>query len=404
MVNNIEISKKYKINSALESIAVFFVCLAVIILSSAAANPYNPLSGEILKFFLLLTSRISVFIATSCLLFCRINIGIKIILPIFFYLMCLINVYENNPIYPVGSLYCALFVNILVLKKKQFYFLFKLYRRYIIIMSLLGIIGYLSFLFALPIPFRIVDYYEPSEAVNYIDYGFCYIYSLRFFWLRLCGLFPEPGVYGVVIALLLCSDELNMKKISNIVLFIAGCLTFSIAFATLIIVYFLLKNIKNIKKIICLFISFVIIILFLYYLDNPVFNQGILRRLEFDNGKINADNRIDSKGNSFFYNNFLQNKQLFFGYGGGFAKTISGGSSYKMMMMDYGILGFFILNGLFVLIAVKQAGKDYRVYPFIICFFTLLYKSTIIISGINLVLLLGGIEYIKNNHRKKYHL
>ena len=390
------------VNISLEKIIVFCIFFATIILGMAPSHADSTLSSPIIKFILLQTTRVMICISTFCFLFSKFNLSFKLLLPFSFYIISLINASEINPVYPIGILHCIMFCNILALNRKNLYFIFCLYRNYIVLMSALGIVAFLSFFLPIHLPYRIVEFYGTNKMANYIDFGFCYIYTINFFIFRLCGLFSEPGSFGTVIALFLCADELDFKKLSNKILLLAGFLTFSISFYIIMFIYYLAKNIYNIKRIIGLFIIFIICIIFFKCLDNPMINRLILLRLDFENGKINADNRIGEEGNRFFYNKFLEGDNIFCGYGGGYATKITIGSSFKMFMIDYGIFGFFFLNGLFFTIGFKQAGKNYYVYPFLVCLASLLYKSTLIIGSSNLIILLGGIEYIKKNYNFRY--
>ena len=96
-------------------------------------------------------------------------------------------------------------------------------------MSILGIIASFSFIFKLGLPYEIVPYYFGDEY--YINYYFAYLYwgGSEGVVFRLCGLFNEPGYFGTVSAILLINEKLHLKRISNLLLFIAGFFTFSAA-------------------------------------------------------------------------------------------------------------------------------------------------------------------------------
>ena len=50
----------------------------------------------------------------------------------------------------------------------------------------------------------------------------------------------NQGIFGTIIALILCSDKMNLKKKENIILLVAGIMTFSVAFCDYISIYCIL--------------------------------------------------------------------------------------------------------------------------------------------------------------------
>ena len=92
---------------------------------------------------------------------------------------------------------------------------------YIEVKKLLVISAWISILF------YVIDLFD--NLGTYRDYyvtSFVHIGS----FIRACGFFNEPGFYGTIIALFLVIDGINLKKLDNVIILIAGVLTFSAAF------------------------------------------------------------------------------------------------------------------------------------------------------------------------------
>ena len=59
---------------------------------------------------------------------------------------------------------------------------------------------------------------------------------------RLLGPYDEPGVIGTLAALILSADNFRLNSKSNLILIIAGILSFSLTFYILTVLYFFLKG------------------------------------------------------------------------------------------------------------------------------------------------------------------
>ena len=160
--------------------------------------------------------------------------------------------------------------------------IYRKYRLWIIVMSILGIIAYLSYSLNLGLPYKIVDFYSVGVEGLYIDYFFSVLLK-GVFDLRLCGLFNEPGFLGTIIALILIIEKCNLKKVGNVIMLIAGVLTFSFAFYVILIIYFLMRMLKRPLTVIAIFSIFAV---FMNYIQNIRFEnsqvQYIVNHFVFD--------------------------------------------------------------------------------------------------------------------------
>ena len=115
-----------------------------------------------------------------------------------------------------------------------------------------------------------VNYYIDNLG-TYRDYyvtSFVHIGS----FIRACGFFNEPGFYGTIIALFLVIDGINLKKLDNVIILIAGVLTFSAAFYILLIGYAILKLVIS-KPVLGVFALFIFIFV-IYFLNNLYYSYS----------------------------------------------------------------------------------------------------------------------------------
>lgn len=282
---------------------------------------------------------------------------------------------------------------------------FRFFKVFLVISSFLGIIAYFSYMFSLGIPYRIVPFYD-QISMSYVDYGFAYL-TTSFISSRLCGLFNEPGYLGTIVALCLIADNLNFKKIENIILLIAGFLSLSLAFFILIIFALLIKGLRDKKAAI-----FVVIAIIAVAVSLPVLvkmNEGVehlVERFTFEDGVWLGDNRADNVVDTAFEQMFKQNQNMLFGYGTGYTANIEkvGTSSYKGIILDYGLGGVIIIWGLLFISAyafIKPLTFRKKALLLLICFFLSIYQRPYVITINYFLVLFGGILYLEDSLKKQ---
>lgn len=287
------------------------------------------------------------------------------------------------------------------IKKRTFIY----FKNAFIIICIAGIICYLSYDLNLFLPYKVVNYYNNNAIVeNYIDYKFIFLYraSSSISLVRLCGICNEPGYFGTICALILCASSLNLKKKSNIIILIAGFLTFSLAFIITLVIYLLLKYLKDVRTIILtvLLTCFYLFLLPNIYTGNPTIDRFIQRMTITDEG-LAGDNRTTDEL-EYVFNDVVKNKPLF-GYGEGYLKTqnLKGGvSSYKTYIIQYGFVGCILLWGSLLLAALYK-NKNYLSIIYIIVFFINIYQRPNIMTLQYQILLFGGLAFINAKLRAK---
>lgn len=274
------------------------------------------------------------------------------------------------------------------------------------IICIAGIICYLSYDLNLFLPYKTTDYYYNNNAIvaNYIDYKFIFLYqvSSSISLVRLCGICNEPGYFGTICALILCASSLDLRKKSNIIILIAGFLTFSLAFIITLVIYLLLKYLKDFRTVI---LTIILTCLYLFllpniYTGNPTVDR-LIRRMTITDEGLAGDNRSNDQLD-YIFESTIKDKALF-GYGDGYVKTQSlkdGVSSYKTYIIQYGFVGCILLWGSLLLAALYK-NKNYLFIIYIIAFFVNIYQRPNIMTLQYQILLFGGLAFINAKLRVK---
>ncbi len=302
-----------------------------------------------------------------------------------------------------GLLNFLLIIVFFLSSSKVQYKSFRFCKKIWFIFCVVGIICFIAYLISFPIPYSIRDYYfdlNNGISLKYIDYKVSFLYKEKSI-IRLCGICNEPGFFGTISALFLCSDRLNLKNRKNIIIFIAGCLTISLAFFILLVLYILIISIKN-KKIFC----FILLGIFTYIVILPNIKTGIdsidwvLKRIQISDGKLNGNNRSNGVVDLISIN--MLNSCPFFGFGGGYTSLFASNiSTYKIYLIDYGIVGFILMYGSLFLSAVYSYwNRNLKNMAYILVFFISVYQRPNIFNLPYMILLFGGLLYSNNNDKK----
>lgn len=324
----------------------------------------------------------------------KIYLTLAVLVPITYYLVTNLDVHGT-----ASWSYWALIrlTGFLLLSGETKRKVYELYRKFLVLMALIGVVIYLANLFSLPLPHREVEYYGLLEG-KYIDYYLGYLYA-NGGGVRLCGLFNEPGYLGTVLALVLCAEELDLKKPGNLLLLLAGVCTASLAFVLLLVAYFILINYKRPKWVIPL----LLLALFYFFVlpnitfQNPQIARFVNRFLIVD-GELAGDNRSNIYVEAAL-EEVLSGKHAWWGYGGGYSsEKFKAVSTYKTYLIDYGILGFALIYGLYFVAALLRTRWKERTIVFCLCFFLSVYQRPNIYAMLYFVVLFGGMGAI--HHRK----
>ncbi len=316
-----------------------------------------------------------------------------------YYILTIFHTYNNN-IQIVGFLNLILCIGYGISDDEIKLNSYKLFRKIWIVISLISVVCYISYVLKLPIPYTEVIYYNFDASESYISYFLTFIYKAGSS-LRLCGICNEPGGFGTITALLLCASKLNLKDKGNIIMLIAGICTFSLAFVLIILIYLVVKSFKNSKIRIALL---VLLALYIFVLPNIHFKNSninnLIGRLSIVyNGRL-LTARSNSELDSLVVETF--NKHPIFGFGKGYVRSFNftGIGTYKSYLVDFGFGGCILFWGLLFLSVIIQKNKSLDLIAFIIVFFASIYQRTDVMNLPYILLLYGGVQYINYNDNK----
>lgn len=382
----------------------FFVSMFISVW--AVRTPHSMLGSDMLRFFL--SGIFYVLLLFECIETLlvyqkgRINVLLLIIalFPVLYWIYIHVWSYEMESFAITSPIIAFVFAlqNDIVKSK-----VFSMYKKMIVITSLIGIVCYCSYVLKLGVPYSIAPYYDGRPYQNYVNFfniSFLYINSTS---IRVCGIFNEPGWLGTTIGLLLCYDEFNLKKKSNWILLVAGLLTYSLAFVVIVALGFIVRNVKKVKMWIPLaaMLIFIIVLLPRVNTNNQQLNK-LISRIEFSSSGMKGDNRSSKSVDDLLYNT-LNSSKCFFGYGDGYAEYYNGINEKKQILtikteiINLGILGTLLLYVLPACFLIQLSIGCKKGLIFILCFWISLYQRPWLYIVSNYMLLLSTLAYLKTN-------
>ena len=247
-------------------------------------------------------------------------------------------------------------------------------------------------------PFLISEYYTDESFASYASYYVSNILVLslnNYDFSRLCGLYNEPGLLGTVCALLLSADSFKHKR-ASIVLLIAGILTFSAAFWLLLVLFFAMRTLFY-GSIRTKIVSACFLLVF-FYLVNQSYDNVILEnffnRFRLEDGKLNGDDRMNSSLQMYWNATLKDTHKLLWGYGS-YIK-VEGSSSIVSLIVKHGIIGTIAFMLPLLIASFKQTNKSIEALIYVLMFMISIYQRPQVFNAMYFVMLIGGIEYIKN--------
>ena len=277
---------------------------------------------------------------------------------------------------------------------------FKYFKYILLITSFVGVICFISYNLKFGIPYEIV---LRDDGVFWIDYKLCYFISgYANSIVRFCGIFNEPGWFGTVAAFYLCTDNLDLKKKDNLLLFIACLLTLSLAFIILIYIYYILANISDWKKWIWLILLLAFYLLVLSNIKTGnIYIDNVIARLVISDGRLVGDNRTGPLFDA-VWNRTISSGRILVGYGAGYAEYIGTGrgeglSSIKSYIVNFGIIGTLIIFAPILNASLTYARllKNKRMMLYIFITFISQYQRPYLFSVPYLYVYACGLSYIK---------
>lgn len=290
-------------------------------------------------------------------------------------------------------------------------FLFSVYHKfwtiYVVTLSL-SLLCVLLLAIDVSLPSQIIQPLNELKRFSYIAYPFLVIPfgedSRRF-----CSVFDEPGVVGTFSFLFLLIEQVNLKRIGNIIILIAGILSFSLFFylGLGLYMFFRMVTIKGqIKqKVVIIVLS---LLAFGVVLTNETTQEMIVSRVEWDeeSGSISGDDRAHGDLKEYVagmrwtdaYLWGVQNKNIIDSYGSsasiqnailkyGFVVVALFFIFYALYSLKYLKLRlhwFFFMGVLFILIYNRPTMFDIsRLFLYSMTLFSLFYEGIPVVNKRN---------------------
>lgn len=367
--------------------AVTFVWLAF------ASNEYSPLFANAVNILRYITIPLG-------LLYLLRNKNINynniiLLIPLIFYFMMLVvNTYGG---YKGSYLHELISIGIfLLMSKKEKKQTFKYFYYIVLVSCSISIILYIVYMLGLKSIFKTVGFYNDGVLSSYYKQFFVFaIMDGGFSIPRLCGIFNEPGGLGTVCALLFAAVYKKTGNIQKIILLLSLVFSFSLGGYVLVSVYFLLLSIIEKRwKLICFAVLLVILFFVLPHIDfhNEFLNE-VFARFKITNFELAGNNRTSELFDAEFLN-FIKSSDVFLGKGATYGLDL-GSSSYKNLVLQFGILGtglFFVL-WLFIAFYCGQNNK-YCIILLIVFIISLYQRPVALTNSYGYVVLFGSFSWL----------
>lgn len=214
----------------------------------------------------------------------------------------------------------------------------------------------------------------------------------NFDFLRFYGPFNEPGVVGTLAALLLCTQKFNFKDWRTWVILVSGILSMSLFFFGLVVCYgfvylvFIKRRFLVALMFVGLFAGF-----YMQTKDDPILYNTLWQRFEWDEAEhqFKGDNRKNEAVDSFYEE--LKTKPSFW-LGSSkteverFWRLVEETSSYKVIVLNSGMIFLILYLLFFVFIARKYANNNLMLALFVLVLLSNTYQRPDIYSELMLFL------------------
>lgn len=230
----------------------------------------------------------------------------------------------------------------------------------------ISIIIYIIILLGIPIYSYQVPINDPYYSWGFRNCIFLILPMTSLPFYRFQSIFLEPGHVGMISALVLYVIKYNIKSWQGFTLLLSSLLSMSLAAYVLLLlgiaIYkFSFRNlVRNVLLLLILLVTGTIIS---NHFPDSFFSQALLVRFEYDEDKgFKGNNRTSEDFDYYYENKFYNTKNILLGVGSDISKVSGdgGNSSYKVFIVQYGILGFIILSLFFVSIAFYSKSSFIR--------------------------------------------
>lgn len=187
---------------------------------------------------------------------------------------------------------------------------------------------------------NIIEPLNELKGYKYYQYPLLVIPTASSLLMRFHGLFDEPGVVGTIGGLILCIEKFSLKKWSNIIILLAGLISFSFYFYILF-AFVIIYNSSGKYRLYAIF--FIALLYFATYTNSTLYNLIWYRfNINPETNTLVGMNRGEEHVKEILESN-LFSTNFFFGYGYKAAEEYMDGASIYLTMFREGVL-FVVLN------------------------------------------------------------
>lgn len=310
---------------------------------------------------------------------------------------------ENGNIFGL-LLPIILFIPFLYVKKEIWVKIFECYAKIFAILIFFSIIEYILIYF-----FHISIHYTPIDASPFNDHSeFGTLFYKKFHFLvveemsyfiefpRFSGYFDEPGVVGTIAMVLLYTNKYNLKKSYNVIIFIAGILSFSFFFYLATLIYIMFFSSMKVK----IYSSVIIILLIALMWSNEFIQIKIINRfLTFFSKGEDAGLSMRLNDNLKYVYDNISFLDLFLGTSD---KKIPFSTTYKYLVAVCGILPLTILSILVFIKAYNLLYLSKELYIYILIYILVLAQRPFITTSIYVFLIIVPMYVLYFSKKKTY--
>ena len=223
---------------------------------------------------------------------------------------------------------------------------------------------------------------------------------------RFSAIYDEPGRVGTMVALLLAATKFQLNTWKSKILLISGILSFSLAFFSLMFVFYLVK--KPIKSFLILLI-FIMSIMYMSQnsIDSPFIEKYIVERISL---AVSDPEAVNNRVNDEFttaYINFLNSGNIMIGNGkNAYLLLKAGVSTYKTLFYDYGLIGCLLIFLIYLFLTVffvNTLNQFISIIPFLFVFTANIFQRPDVFTLNFFIIFIGALLYNQNIQRKIYY-
>ena len=302
-------------------------------------------------------------------------------------------------------LYYLVFLQILFFDSEVYFDGYLVLKKLMVIVCVASLIVWLIHLMGFHLPYYGMSPEWRTENLkdNYHIYGLCISLYRGTHLLgggleRVCGVFAEPGHFGIYLGLILAVEKFELFSKENVIMLVTGILTFSTAFYGIFCLgmfYRLAGEDRCLSDVRKLFMLMVLLLPFV--ISNKMFYETAVGRVanyqKEDNFSIIS--MVDSRTSETTRRDFLRfsySKKLLTGYGS-VDKTEMIGTNWRGLVYRYGIIGCVIITVL-VFYLTRGVSFRYQVLLFLIALLIISHRSYLMYApGIYMMLYVGNMIY-----------